>query len=93
LVCSGLALAALGFLLAALAPPKPEGGVTRADEANAIADIAKGLAELLKQAGGLGIAVMLLGVVLLTGTALGTESTDSEQSGTPTVAVSTTPTP
>jgi len=67
LVCAGLALAVVGYAYGAVtkgepAPPAIEG---------VDSDLVKAFAELLKQAGGLGVAIMLLGVILLTGTSLG----------------------
>jgi hypothetical protein len=91
LVCSGVALAALGFIFGVLFPPKQPATPLTAAQAIDLSKAIEALTKLLQQTGGLGIALLLFGVILLTGTALGSDDTDADDA-TPSASPTSTPT-
>jgi len=83
LITAGLALAIIGYVYQSVLTQ-----ATTLEEAVSPSELFKALAELLKQAGGLGVAVMLLGVILLTGTSLGDAANSTTQATTETTNTS-----
>jgi hypothetical protein len=84
LIAAGLALAVVGYacgVVLNVAPKKADEDELTAAGTIDFPDAIKNLTDLLKQAGGLGIAVLLLGVILLTGTALGDAASTGSTSG------------